>query len=181
MKELKENAFWNKKIRSYLKVTDVDKDGLISRRDFELIAKRQKEFGGLSDERSAELRKHLMEMCDILQLTEGSPGFTYDQYIDKYAAYAAEYAQPGKTPAYMLLFFAGLDLNGDGYISLEEWTIHYKCLGVDTKHAKASFDAIDTNGDGKVSFDEFDAYHREYFTSTKNDLNSAILYGPLPE
>ena len=43
-KELKENAFWRKKIRAYLKVTDVDKDGMITRRDIELIAERQKEF-----------------------------------------------------------------------------------------------------------------------------------------
>ena len=133
----------------------------------------------MSDERKAELRKYHMEMCDILQLTE--TGFTYDQYIDNNAVYAAEHAEPDKTPGFMRPCFAGLDLDGDGYISLEEWTIHYKCLGIDPKHAKASFDAMDTNGNGKVSFDEFDAYHREYFTSTKNDFNSAILYGPLPE
>ena len=181
MTEYKENAFWNKKIRRALEVTDVDKDGLITRRDFELIVERQKEFGGVSDERSAELRKHLMEACDIFQLTEGSPGFTYDQFMDNYVAYAIEYSQPDKTPGYMPVFFAGLDLNGNGYISLEEWTIHYKCLGIDPKHAKASFDAMDTDGDGKVSYDEYAAYSMEYLFTIKNDLNSAIFYGPLPE
>ena len=181
VKKLKENAFFKKKLRCALKATDVDKDGMITRRDFELIAERQKEFGGVSDERSAELRKHLMEFCDILQLTEGSPGLTYDQFIDSQVAYAVEYSQPDKTPGYMPAFFAGLDLNGDGHISLEEWTTHYKCLGIDQKHAKTSFDAMDTDGDGEISYDEFVAYHREFYFTTKNDLNSAILYGPLPE
>ena len=71
-KEYKENAFWNKKMRRALEVTDVDKDGLISRRDFELIVERQKEFGVVSDEKSAELRKHLMGCVTFYRSPRGS-------------------------------------------------------------------------------------------------------------
>ena len=44
---------------------------------------------------------------------------------------------------------------------------------------KALFEATDTNGDGVVPLEEFTAYHVEFFSTTENKLNSAILYGPL--
>ena len=71
------------------------------------------------------------------------------------------------------------DMNEDGFISLEECTAHYQIAGLDTAHARASFDAMDTNHDGKIYEDEFVKYHMEYLFSTENKLNSAILYGPL--
>ena len=75
--------------------------------------------------------------------------------------------------------FNCLDINGDGVVSMNEWELHYKCMRFDPKHAKASFEAMDTNGDGVVSLEEFTAYHVEFFSTTDNKLNSAILYGPL--
>ena len=75
--------------------------------------------------------------------------------------------------------FNCLDINGDGVVSMNEWELHYKCMGIDPKHAKASFEAMDTNSNGVVSLEEFTAYHVEFFSSTDNKLNSAILYGPL--
>ena len=75
--------------------------------------------------------------------------------------------------------FNGLDINGDGVVSMNAWELHYKYMGYDPKYAKASFEAMDTNGDGVVSLEEFVAYHVELFSSTANKLNRAILYGPL--
>ena len=62
---------------------------------------------------------------------------------------------------------------------MKEWELHYRCMGLDPKYAKVSFEAMDTNGDGNVSLEEFTAYHVEFFSSTENKLNSAILFGPL--
>ena len=45
--------------------------------------------------------------------------------------------------------FCGLDINGD------EWELHYKCMGIDPKHAKASFEAMDTIGDNVVFGEDF--------------------------
>jgi len=47
--------------------------------------------------------------------------------------------------------FAGLDRNGDGYLTLAELPQSY--------WARDHFTAIDANGDGQVSRAEFDAHH----------------------
>ena len=75
--------------------------------------------------------------------------------------------------------FYCLDGDGDGFISIAEWKFHYAAMGILLEYAQASFDAMDKDGDGKITMDEFLNYHIEYFCSAENELNSAILYGPL--
>ena len=75
--------------------------------------------------------------------------------------------------------FPILDCNGDCVISMEEWRVHNCAMGISPEHAEASFHAMDADEDGKISQEEFVNYHYEYFYSTENKLNSAILYGPL--
>ena len=77
------------------------------------------------------------------------------------------------------VLFKCLDANGDNVIDINEWRIHNVAMGIPPEHAQDSFNAIDVNKDGVISEDEFLNYHYEYFCSTENKLNSAILYGPL--
>ena len=73
--------------------------------------------------------------------------------------------------------FYSLDIGGDGFISFEDWTAHYdNILEADTAHAHASFNAMDTNqATTIISKDEFVKYHLDYYISTENTLNSAVL------
>ena len=50
--------------------------------------------------------------------------------------------------------FQDLDLNEKDYISFDEWVVSYKVVGIDTKHARASFDVMDKNIDGQISMEE---------------------------
>ena len=85
----------------------------------------------------------------------------------------------GTNERVLAALFHVLDINEDGFIDFEEWTAHYQIMGIDTAHARASFDAIDANHDQKISEEEFMKYQMEYLFSTENKLNSAILCGPL--
>ena len=42
-----ENPFWNKKLDRAIRVRDTDKDGVITRKDFELVAQRYKDLAML--------------------------------------------------------------------------------------------------------------------------------------
>ena len=73
---LKNNEFWNKKFRHAVKVRDIDKDGFISRSDFQMIVTRYREMGS-SEEHLKKLDNTLMKICDAWGLTEGKK-LTYD-------------------------------------------------------------------------------------------------------
>ena len=168
-----ENPFWNKKIDRAIRVRDADKDGVITRKDFELIAQRYKDLGGISGE---QLQESLMKMCDSVGLIDNTKQFTYEEFKRHHANFDNH---SEKINTIFRTMFNGLDINGDGVVSMKEWELHYKCMGLDPKYAKASFEAMDTNGDGVVSLEEFVAYNVEFYSSTENKLNSAILFGPL--
>ena len=101
---------------------------------------------------------------------------SYDDFKDKIIE---DLAKCGKYKPVFEAGFRHLDMNGDGVISFEEWTAHYKCMGIDPAHARASFDAIDQNSDGKISMEEFVNFQYEFYFTAENKLGSAILYGPL--
>lgn len=44
-KELTNNDFWNKKFRHAVSVRDVDKDGFITRSDFQIVVQRYRDMG----------------------------------------------------------------------------------------------------------------------------------------
>ena len=78
-----------------------------------------------------------------------------------------------------LSMFDSTDLNEDGYLTFDEWTVHGECWGIEKGTLRTSFDACDANGDGKVSKEEFMSYVHEFIATNENKLNSSILFGPL--
>lgn len=174
-KDLEKNDFWNKKFRHAVKVRDVDKDGLISRSDFQMIVERYKEMGTPEDHLK-KLSSTLMKICDGWGLTEGK-ALTYDEYAKNWMASLdtiGEFSIRRFTD-----MFEVIDENGDGEISLQEWIKYSKAIGVAPSHAEESFHAMDVDVDEKVSRDEFLAYNQEFFYSTEDKLKSTILFGPL--
>ena len=81
----RESPFWNKKLDRAIRVGDTDKDGVITRKDYELVAQRYKDLGGVSGEQLQRVQECLMKMCDSVGLTDDTKQFTYEEYKRRFA------------------------------------------------------------------------------------------------
>ena len=172
---LSKNPFFMKKFRRCAESRDTNKDGLITRSDFDLTVQRHMDMGA-PEHKVKELRQILGLMSDSLGLTDHEKLLTYQEFGERWAKKIEEM---GKSSKHFAALFRAVDTNDSGEICYNEWVRHYKAMGIDPKHARASFDAMDANGDGKVSKQEFIDYHCEYFYTTDDKLKSSLLYGPL--
>lgn len=173
--ELVKNEFWLRKIRKVNEVRDINKDGFLSKADFDIVIQRYKDMGS-SDEHLQKLKKGMGILCMALGLDGENARVTHEEIIENFAKHKPSIDD------IMVMFstvFEILDRNGNGVISFKEWVDYYKVSDINTQYARASFDAMDTNGDGIVSKEEFYAFNREFYYSTEDKLNSSIMYGPL--
>ena len=173
--ELHKSEFWRKKIRKAVMARDVNNSGTISRKDFEIIVAGYKKIA--TSEEKFELVKKAF-FLSIIKLVLLIVELSYEEFEGYLLTLIGEDKMAHQQRFYDM--FVCLDANGDGYISLEEWKVHSGAFAeVTPEHAEESFNAMDLNRDGKVTMDEFVAYHSEFFHSTENKLNSAIIFGPL--
>ena len=173
--ELTKSEFWKKKFRRAVETRDADKNGVITRSDFDLVVERYKQSAGGTTEKIETMSKMMNTFCDRLGLVDDSVAFSYEEFEQRWLEIIDE-------ESFLAPFrglFKCLDANGDNGIDMNEWKIHNVAMGIPPEHAQDSFNAIDVNKDGVISEEEFLNYHYEFFRSTENKLNSAILYGPL--
>ena len=171
--DLTKSDYWMKKLRRECEIRDANKDGFISKDDFDLITVRYKDMG-MSDERIKKLSCHYADFMVVLGIADPGVKLRYEDVIANFSK--SNFDVLGKT---IDAHFEIIDSNEDGEISFNEWVDAYKAMDIDVVHARASFDAMDANGDGMISKEEFFAYTKEYYTSTEDKLKSSIMYGPL--
>ena len=176
---LRQSDFWKKKFRRAVEVRDTNGDGYISRADFDLVCDRCGKLNESNPSHVERFTQYWRRIRDSFGLVDESVKFTYSEFEDKWISAMKVLVEKGAIENMGASFFHVLDIDGDGFISIEEWTTFYEVAGLDTAYARASFDAMDTNHDQKISEEEFMNYCMEYMYSTENKLNSAILYGPL--
>ena len=176
IEELQSNDFLKKKIRRAVEVFDTNGNGLISLDDYDLVIERYKKLGS-SPEHIEKVKRVFKQFSDTMGLTTYDQSITYEEFEEIYIKNLDMMRDN------CAVLFSGafdmIDTNGNGEISYDEWVKYYEAAGIDTKHAKASFEAMDTNNDQSISKEEFIAFNNEYFYTTENKLNSKILYGPL--
>jgi len=148
-----QNHFWKKKFRKAVLVRDINGDGCISRADFELMVDRCKKLDSSTPKHLEKFTQYVQKLCDSFGLVDESVKLSYNEFEDKLMSAKKEMIERGTIDKLFGSMFHLRDINEDGFISFEEWTAHYQIAGIDTVHARASFDAMDTNHDGKISED----------------------------
>ena len=174
---LRENEFYARKLRQFVRVTDTDKDGYISRHDFDLVVERYKQLGVCSPQHLEKISASMASILDLMGITDPSVKMTYEQYEDKWFGVVMNLQDNGLLEKLFMSMFDSTDLNEDGYLSIDEWTAQGGCWGIDKETLQTSFNNCDVNGDGKVSKEEFTNYFYEFIATSENKLNSSIHYG----
>lgn len=177
--QYQKSDFWKKKIRAAIKYRDADRDGTISKGDFELIWERYKKLSSSTSEHSKSLSKMVTKFVDDLGLSDPETKLTYEQYEKRWMASISKPDTLATEEAYFKELFCNLDADGSGNISFKEWEHHCSAYGIPIEHARDSFEAMDVDKDNYITEEEFVKYHMEFFFSAENKLNSKILFGPL--
>ena len=140
-------------------VRDRNKNGFIECSDFQMVIQYYKDLlaGTVSEE-------HIKALTE--SLTDDTMKLTYEEFKEVWLD--SKTFTMEKSEKTFNAMFGIIDINQNGFLSLDEWIVHYKSYGIDVAHASASFEAMDTNHNGK---DEFIAYHMEFFFSVDDKLS----------
>lgn len=176
-------AFRLRKIKTNFERLDVDKDGCMSREDFELIAERIAELSNANDEQARSFRDAFLHVADTFGY---APGVIIgkDEAVKKGNEIMLKLSleeQRSMCDNFHNAVFDAVDLNKDGHISLEEYKIYFQAIAPDiTDEDKVkSFNLIDVNHDGEISRQEFLQASFEYFHGFEENELSKVFFGPL--
>jgi len=172
------SEFWLQKMRTYFDRIDFDKDGSITRADFEGMAAR---FAAKLDAAKAQdLTQTITNVWDkYLQGVGGGTAITKEGFIKAMTTLVKDPSMKATLEGPLPLFFHAVDLNNDGLISEDEFGNFFAILGLDVSMAPATFQAIDTNNDGQLSLDEFTEAGSEFFLSEDPSKPTKLFWGPL--
>jgi len=172
--------FWVKKMKTYFTRIDFDKDGSITQKDFEGMAKRFIESEKLDAKKGEDLKNKLIQVWEkYLKGVAGEKSLTQPLFIEAMKKQVKDPSLKGTLAGPLPLFFHAVDANSDGQIQSEEFALFFQILGLDPKMAPASFQAIDTNSDGQLSLEEFVTAGTDFFTSEDEKSPSKLFWGPL--
>ena len=179
----KQKAYHLQKMKTRAIRTDVNKDGYISREDFELIAKKMEEYGELTKEQAESVSEGFMKMADA---SGAKPGVKIPVEVaaqknsDVLLSLPPEKRKP-VLQSFQNELFDALNTNKDGYITLKEFKVYFCIIGPDLTEAEVtrSFNTIDRDKDGKLSREEFMAAAHEYMFGVEETEISNYFFGHL--
>jgi len=173
--------FWERKVRTFFKLVDIDGNGYITKGDYESLADRYKEMGKLDDVKAKQVRRKLVKVWFDLFEADSTDG-RVDEATFCQSARKCEALIFTTATQFHGLFFDLIDLSGDGIIQKDEFRLFFKVFGIgDEQQVIQSFNGLDSNGDGELSYEEFVQAGCQYFISGDEALPSKFLYGPLVE
>jgi len=176
------SEFQKRKLALGFYMFDTSKDGIVELADFEHHAQKLAELRGIQPG-STDYEKILSASLAKWETfwkpadTDGDNKITLDEYLKSAEILIA--ANTGEKTNFRVDkgTFDSVDIDGNGEITLKEYTIYLKSLGRSEEDAKIAFSKIDTNGDGKLSRDEFGIALYEYHASNDPQAPGNWFFG----
>ncbi|XP_058057720.1 sarcoplasmic calcium-binding protein [Anopheles bellator] len=172
--------FWRRKMRTLHGLLDVNKDGVISYDDFVLLTEKFASLGHLDTKAKDEFRA-IMRTTWEQQWGEITPYnlVTVEQYLTEMHHVVNDRDLKKKVHRFLPYLYKAVDKDRSGSISLHEFKLFFRCLGLTEENAAVSFAVIDKNGDGQITLDEFVKLGKDFFVSEKETHVSRMFWGPL--
>lgn len=180
-----EKAYHLRKMWTHFTRLDINKDGYISRKDYEEIAQKVAEYGKLSQEEAATTMSAFLEIADILDLKPGLKLTIEEasQKVHKNTLCLPSDQNKDICDRMYGMMFDAFDTNKDSHISVEERFVgvFFKILAPDIKEedVKRSFRVLDANNDGEISRDEFLTAAFDFMCGMKETEVANSLFGQL--
>ena len=178
-----QKAYHLRKMRTRAARLDINKDGFISREDYEIMSKRLTEYSKVTEEQAKKICDAVLVIADSIKLT-GDTKYPVEQFAAKISqailGNTPEKNRGGLQNSHNALFDV-IDTNGDGHISVEEFKVYLKVVAPDVTEdqAKHAFDVIDANKNGEISREEFLAAAEEFFCGVEETELAAAFMGKL--
>lgn len=175
-----ESEFYRRKIRTFHNIIDVNKDGVISFHDMELLIERFIALGNISSDHINEV-KDIIKQWWVKRWGEISPYtlITVEDYLEYMHHVLNDKELVRRAHSFIPYIFRAIDKDQSGAISLDEYKLFFQCLGLPEKDAILAFRTIDSNGDGKVTMKEFVKHGRDFFVTEDENRISKYFWGPL--
>ncbi len=160
-----------RKLTHRFNVSDADSNGVIERADFERIAERSAALRGWSVDSPAykTLHANLMGWWSGMQSVadvDQSNQITLQEWLDYHDRLIHDPTAYQATIGVVIEFDVQVyDLDGDGLLSLGDYTAFCKSLGISAATAAEAFPHLDLNGDGLISRPELLHLVDEFFKS----------------
>ena len=178
-----QKAYHLRKMKTRAARLDINKDGFISREDYEIMSKRLSEYSNLTEEQAKKIHDSLLAVADSQKII-GDTKYSVEVYATKGSQGILQ--QPRERSLAFLhnshnALFDGIDANGDGHISVEEFKVYLKVVAPDMTEdeAKHAFDVIDANKNGEISREEFLAGAEDFFFGIEETELAAAFMGKL--
>lgn len=175
-----DSEFWRRKMRTLHRILDVNRDGVISFDDFNLLAKRFNDLGHLTPEVAAEFNEVLKQTWEeqFGEITKYNL-VTAEQFLVDLHHRLNDKKMAKRLGRFLPYLFKAVDYDHTGHLDLEQYKLFFRCLGLSDENAAISFAVIDKNGDGQVSMKEFVHLGRQYFLTEDETKISKMFWGPL--
>lgn len=181
------SEFQTQKIRRVFTLHDLNRDGVMSRADFEEYTRRigtARGWDADSPEYREVLSRFLAFWDGLTQATEVeatgqvTPA-EWLEYWDRVLGTPGMFEQVAAPIARALL--TSLDEDGDGAVSAEEYAALFSSGGFSAEEAAEAFARLDIDHDGRLSIDEVTQMTERFFRSDDPADPGNAVFGPLPE
>jgi Ca2+-binding EF-hand superfamily protein len=172
------------KLPALFALRDVDRDGFLTRADYEAHTRRVAEFKGIApdSEQAGQFREQSLRFWERLVQSadlDDDARVSKDEWLGYWAKILSSpelYDQVVKPIAYSALGM--FDRNDDGRVEPDDYASINMWRGLDPAAAKETFQRLDLNGDGYLTVDEAVTLVEEYFRSDDPNAPGNWFFGP---